>query len=143
MAQSTNEEVPRPTAERLRDLDHKFWTWCWYGFGKIVRGELWEAVDGLHVMRTRALVPLIAWAAGAPTEGYRRLEQKADARLLARLGRTAAPPDRPALYGALQEAMALYAALRAPLLAELGIQVDGEAERVLRDAVAEHWAART
>ena len=36
---------PRPSAEDVAELN-QFWTWCWYAFGKIERGELWEALDG-------------------------------------------------------------------------------------------------
>jgi hypothetical protein len=42
---------PRPSAEHLAELNQKFWTWCWYAIGKIERGELWEALDGLHTAR--------------------------------------------------------------------------------------------
>jgi hypothetical protein len=40
-----------PSAEDLAELNQKFWTWCWCAFGKIERGELWEALDGLHTAR--------------------------------------------------------------------------------------------
>ena len=30
-----------PTLEVLVELDQKFWTWCWYVFGKVSRVELW------------------------------------------------------------------------------------------------------
>jgi predicted nucleotidyltransferase len=49
----------QPTPEELLDLNQKVWIWCWYVFGKIVRGELWEALDGLHSIRSLVLVPLL------------------------------------------------------------------------------------
>ena len=143
LAQSADVEMPGPSPERLLDLDQKFWTWCWYTFGKIVRGELWEAVDGLHTMRSRALVQLIAWNAGAPSEGYRRLEQKADQRLQGRLAGTLAPPQRSPLYAALRASMDLYVGLRGPLYARLAIGTKEESERALRAAIEEHWESGT
>jgi predicted nucleotidyltransferase len=52
---------PRPSAEELTELNQKFWTWCWYAFGKIERGELWEALDGLHSIRRIKSKPLACW----------------------------------------------------------------------------------
>lgn len=60
-----------PTLEALVELEQKFWTWCWYVFSKISRGELWEALDGLHAIRSLALLPLLDRAAERPHEGYR------------------------------------------------------------------------
>src|SRR5215204_4747505 len=34
-----------PASDELFELDQWFWTLCWYAFGKIMRGELWEALD--------------------------------------------------------------------------------------------------
>ena len=73
LSQSEGLAPPPPTTEALLDLNQKFWTWCWYVFGKIVRGELWEALDGIHSIRSLALVPLLDWAAERPHEGYRRV----------------------------------------------------------------------
>jgi hypothetical protein len=71
---------PRPSAEGLSELNQKFWTWCWYAFGKLVRGELWEALDGINSIRSLALVPLLDCAAERPHEGYQRLGRKTDPR---------------------------------------------------------------
>ncbi len=48
---------PPPSIETLEALHNKFWTWCWHVFGKIARGELWEALDGVHAIRS------LAWGA--------------------------------------------------------------------------------
>jgi hypothetical protein len=52
VARSQGLAPPQPTTEELLDLNQKFWTWCWYVFGKIERGELWEALDGIHAIRS-------------------------------------------------------------------------------------------
>jgi hypothetical protein len=129
-----------PRAEEVRALEQKFWPWCWYAFGKLMRGELWEAVDAVHIIRTRLLVPLIAWGAGRRPEGYRRLEQQADAAVLGRLAATVAPPERAPLYAALQAAIDLYGTLRTPVFARYGVQTDASAEATVRQAIVRHWA---
>ena len=58
VARSEGLAPAQPTTEELLELNQKFCIWCWYVFGKIVRGALWEALDGLHSIRILALVPL-------------------------------------------------------------------------------------
>jgi hypothetical protein len=82
-----------PDAGALLELYQRFFTQSWYVFAKIMRGELWEALDGLHDIRSPALVPLLDWAAGWPQAGHRRLEGKVD-------------PET--LYAALRAEMDLY-----------------------------------
>jgi predicted nucleotidyltransferase len=53
--------------------------WLWYSYTKAARGEVFEAIDALDTLRKLALVPLLLHRAGAPLEGYRRLERKLDA----------------------------------------------------------------
>jgi predicted nucleotidyltransferase len=88
VARSEGYAQPPPSPEALQELNQKFWTLCWYVFGKIARGELWEALDGLHDIRSLALVPLLDQAAGRPHEGYRRLEGKLDPETASRLEAT-------------------------------------------------------
>ena len=57
-------------------------TWTWYALGKVARGELLEAVDGMDVLRGRAVLPLWQDATGLAREGYRRAERRFPAGLL-------------------------------------------------------------
>lgn len=142
LAHSEGLAPPRPTTEELLDLNQKFWTWCWYVFGKIVRGELWEALDGLHSIRSLALVPMLDWAAERPHEGYRRLERKTDAEAAARLMVTAAAVQPEALYAALQAEMELFRSLRAVLFDRYGLTFDRTPEQVLESMMSRQWVAR-
>jgi predicted nucleotidyltransferase len=132
----------RPSAEGLLELNQKFWTWCWYAFGKIERGELWEALDGLHSIRGRALVPLLDWTAEKPHEGYRRLERKTDPEQASRLLATVAPMQPQALYAALIAEVELFRKLRALALERYGLTIDPRPEEVLESEMSRRWAAR-
>jgi len=142
VARSVGLAPPQPSTEELLDLNQKVWTWCWYVFGKIMRSELWEALDGLHSMRSLALVPLLDWLAERPHEGYRRLERKTDATTTSRLMATVAPVQPEALYAALQAEMELFRILRAMVFDRYGLTFDPTPEEVLESEMRRRWAAR-
>jgi hypothetical protein len=133
---------PRPRAEDLSELNQKFWTWCWYAFGKIERGELWEALDGLHSIRSLALVPLLDWTAERPHEGYRRLERKTNQEQASRLLATVAPLRARPLHAALRAEVELFRELRAAVLDRYGLIIDPAPEEVLESEMSRRWAAR-
>ncbi|MGO3128237.1 MAG: hypothetical protein ACTIJY_09210 [Luteimonas sp.] len=58
-------------------LEKRFWTWIHYGVTKVLRGELFEAIDLITFLRGRVLGPLILEAVGAAPTGVRRLETAA------------------------------------------------------------------
>lgn len=133
---------PPPSGETLEALHNKFWTWCWYVFGKIARGELWEALDGVRDIRILGLVPLLEWDAGRPQEGSRRLESRVDARWLARLAATISPPDATALYGALKVEIELFRELQARVYPRYQVAVDDRGSRSIEHAIELAWQTR-
>src|SRR5207302_1183736 len=64
------------------------------------RGELWEALDGVHAIRSLALVPLLEWDAGKAPEGARRLESRVSDGVQTRLAATVCGLDAVGLFGA-------------------------------------------
>jgi len=130
----------RPAPEVLVELDQKFWTWCWYVFGKILRGELWEALDGLHTIRSLALVPLLDRAAGRPHEGYRRLERKLEPRTSSLLTATVASLQPGMLYAALQAEIALFRELRAIVFDRYGLTFDPKPGEIIEEEISRRWA---
>jgi predicted nucleotidyltransferase len=133
--------APVPLAlEVLAELDQKFWTWCWYVFGKIVRGELWEALDGLHTIRSLALLSLLDLAAERPHEGYRRLERKLDPRTSGLLAATVASLQPGALYAALQAEIALFRELRAIVFDRYELTFDPEPGEIIEKEMSRRWA---
>jgi predicted nucleotidyltransferase len=141
VARSEGLEPPPPKPEELRELNQKFWTLCWYVFGKIVRGELWEALDGLHNIRSLALVPLLDWAAKRPHDGYRRLEGKLNARTAPLLGATLSPLEPEALYAALRAEVELFRSLRAEVSGRHGSGFDPASEEALEAEMGRLWAS--
>jgi predicted nucleotidyltransferase len=69
LARSRNLAPPTPSSEEPLELDKRFWTLCWYTFGKIMRGDLWEALAAIHTIRSDTLLPMLDWTAGRPHEG--------------------------------------------------------------------------
>ena len=128
-----------PSREELEDLNQRFWTWCWYVFGKIMRGELWEAADGIHSIRSLALVPLLDWMAERRHEGYRRLENKVDRETASRLRATVAPPQAEALYAALQAEISLFCDLRAIVFERYGTTFGAVPEEAVKDGIGRRW----
>ena len=132
----------RPEQRELLVLNQKFWTLCWYVFGKIMRGELWEALDAIHAIRSDVLLPLLDWTAGSRHEGYRRLERKLDPETAARLAATLARLETGALYEALQAAIALFRALREPVFDLSGLTYEPAVEEVIQVEMSRRWAER-
>jgi RimJ/RimL family protein N-acetyltransferase len=92
-------------------IDDRFWIWVHYVAGKIARGELFEALDGLAFLRGRVLGPLALERAGARPSGVRRIERDApDAARL--LQATVAVYDPADSVRALRACIELYRALR-------------------------------
>ena len=138
-SQSAELSPDQPPRERVLSLNQKFWTWCWYVFGKIKRGELWEALDGIDSIRSLAILPMLDWAAGKPQIGYRRLESKLDARLAEKLSASVATLQPESLYAALQVEMALFSDLRDEVSARYKLEHDPVSEKVLSDMIIQHW----
>jgi hypothetical protein len=134
--------APPPSPEMLDALYNKFWTWCWYVFGKIARGELWEALDGVHTIRSLALVPLAEWDAGSTREGHRRIESRLSADVRMRLAATVSSLDATALYTVLQSEIDLFRDLQARVWPRYSVPFDETTGRVIREAIRSAWARR-
>jgi predicted nucleotidyltransferase len=130
---------PPPSVEALEALHNKFWTWCWYVFGKIARGELWEALDGLHTIRSLALVTVAEWDAGSLQEGHRRLESRLNDQVRARLAATVSTLDPAALYSALQAEIGVFHDLQASVWPRYRVAVDEAPGRIIQEAIRRAW----
>ena len=100
---------PMPEPQWIED---RFWTWIHYGCARAARGELFEVLDLLALLRGRVLGPLALQQAGAQPNGVRRLEQRVPD-VAAALAATATPCEPRALLRALRHCVAAYRELRA------------------------------
>lgn len=93
-------------------IEARFWIWAHYIADKIERGEIFEALDGLTLLRAAALAPLAFLRAGAHATGVRRVEDRLPA-FATDLQRTVGGVDAAACAGVLEAAIELYTELRA------------------------------
>ncbi|TAJ50169.1 MAG: nucleotidyltransferase domain-containing protein [Herbiconiux sp.] len=102
--------VEHPGAEESVDaqwIEDRFWVWVHYAAAKLGRGELFEVIDMLALMRSAALGPLAAVRAGIDPRGVRRLESAAP-RDSDELRATVSRHDRKEAGEALRAAVRLY-----------------------------------
>jgi Streptomycin adenylyltransferase len=120
-------------AADLRWLEDRIWTWSWYIQTKVLRGELYEALDGLQYVRDQVLFRLLAFHRGVRPAGGRRAEALVGAYADA-FGRTVSVAlERGAVLDALRAETDLYLELAEPLLMRHGVDPSiGAREVVLR-----------
>jgi hypothetical protein len=100
----------------------------------VIRGELFEALDGIQYVRDRVLFRLLAMREGVAHAGSRRAEARMGD-LRERFDRTAARADRPELMAALVETVALYDDLAVPLFEHHGVRPASRARATVRAAL--------
>lgn len=117
-------EIDRSTpTHRVLDLEwieRRVWTWFWYLQSKILRGELYEAIDGLAWLRATVLFPLLGATRGKPVAGTRRVEGLLED-LAGDFAASSAGPEPDEVMNALRAMATLYKRLADPLLEAAGI----------------------
>ncbi len=124
MTSATTAVWPSPDGQWIED---RFWVWVHYGATKIGRGELFECLELLTLLRSAALGPLIARDHAQRPQGVRRLERYAP-ELVDPLAATVGDHSRPGCTAALRAAVDLDRALRASTGAH-GLEARAQAER--------------
>jgi predicted nucleotidyltransferase len=119
-------------AAGVRWLEARIWTWSWYIQSKVLRGELYEALDGVQYVRDQVLFRLLAFHGERRPAGGRRAEtvvgEHGDA--FARTVPTSLDPA--SILAALREEIDLYRRLADPLLERHGIDTAEARAVVLR-----------
>lgn len=121
-------------AAGARWMEARIWTWSWYIQSKILRGELYEALDGLQYVRDQVLFRLLAFHGERRPAGGRRAEA-----VVGDLGDAFARTvprslDAASVLAALREEIDLYRGLADPLLERHGIEA-AEARTVVQRAL--------
>lgn len=92
-------------------IEDRFWVWVHYVAVKIGRGELFEAVEGLGMLRSAAIAPLAVLGRTGRPAGVRRLETLVP-ELVPDLRATVAAADREDCLRALKVSIDLYRTVR-------------------------------
>ena len=124
-----NEPVEAAGAD-LAWMEARMWTWVWYTHSKILRGELYEALDALQYLRSNVLFALLAESAGMKPYGSRRAEQHVGA-LDPLFARTVPALERRQVMDALRATVEIYMKLADPLLERKRLERDGDARAVV------------
>jgi predicted nucleotidyltransferase len=111
-------------------IEARMWTWVWYTHSKILRGELYEALDALQYLRGNVLFALLAETAGRRPYGSRRAEQHVG-ELGPLFARTVPPLEQDPVMDALRATVELYLKLADPLLEQRGVERDEDARAVV------------
>lgn len=98
----------------LQWIEDRFWVWLHYGAQRLRQGEIFETIDLLSFLRSRALAPLIMWKQGVPGRGV-RLVEKYGGEYLSSLRATVPIYDAHSCELSLREAAKLYVDLRETL----------------------------
>ena len=130
-----------PSAATLLALNQRFWTFAWYIFGKIVRGELWEALSALDGTRNLILLPMHGWLNEYVQEGCRRLENKLGI-YQSQFAATVAALEPESLYTSLQAEINLFIELRDALFARHSLRCESEPENSIKSEILRQWEAR-
>ena len=119
----------------LRWIEDRMWTWCWYIQSKILRGELYEALDGLQYVRDQVLFRLVAFERGTRPAGARSVEDALGDREGAFAHTIPHAHAAGAALSALRAEIDLYLDLGSPLFAHHGVSTNEEARAVVRHAL--------
>ena len=111
LARALGASPPAYPAPQPQWIEDRFWTWLHYLAGKLARGELFEVLDGLGLLRARVFGPLLLERRGAQPNGVRRLEASAP-EAVDRLRSVVALHDARDCARALRAAIGLYRELR-------------------------------
>ena len=111
-------------------FEARMWTWVWYTHSKVLRGELYEALDALQYLRGNVLFALLAESAGVKPYGSRRAEQHVG-ELGSLFARTVPALERDTVMDALRATVELYLKLADPLLEQRGLKRDEDAREVV------------
>ena len=135
-------QPPELAWEQLNTLNQKFWGWVAYTFGKILRGELWEALDNIAWIRNEALLVMLAWTQNAQYEGHRRLEAKLDDHLATLFNESLCSREPESLHAALTAEVRIFRELRSRLSAQVAETFDERPEKEIMSELEALWAAR-
>ncbi|HEV7781061.1 MAG TPA: nucleotidyltransferase domain-containing protein [Chitinophagaceae bacterium] len=100
---------PQPDPQWIED---RFWTWVQYIAAKAARGEYFECIDGLGMIRSLVLAPLLQLKNKNPPRGLRKVEMQLPSADLEDLKTTIPEHSKEAVISALENSIRIYRSLR-------------------------------
>jgi hypothetical protein len=119
MYSKTKSTWPQPDPQWIED---RFWTWVHYVATKLARGEYFECVDALGMIRGWVLAPLLQLKNKNQPRGLRKLEQQLPAADLGQLVGTVAQPNKDSVINALENSITIYRSVRPLVSANILLQ---------------------
>lgn len=119
MYSKTKSTWPQPDPQWIED---RFWTWVHYVATKAARGEYFECIDALGMIRGWVLAPLLQLKNKNQPRGLRKLEQQLPAADLGQLVGTVAQPNKDSVINALENSIAIYRSVRPFISANILLQ---------------------
>jgi hypothetical protein len=110
---------PQPDPQWIED---RFWTWVHYIAGKAARGEYFECIDGLGMIRSWVLAPLLQLKNKNQPRGLRKVEMQLPADDLELIKGTLAEHNKASVIQALENSISLYRSLRPLVSATILLQ---------------------
>jgi hypothetical protein len=122
-------------AANVQWMEARIWTWSWYIQSKVLRGELYEALDGLQYVRDQVRFRLLAFGRGHRPASGRRAEAVVGDRADAFTRTVPVSLDAAAVMEALRAEIDLYRQLADPLLSRYGVDLAADARAVVLRAL--------
>ena len=117
-------------AADLRWIEERVCTWSWYIETKVLRGELYEALDALQYLRDNVLFKVLALQREERPSAARRVEARTGV-WTNQFAETVPVLSRESTMNALQAIMALYQVLADPLLDRYELEISAKARQAV------------
>ena len=132
-------KIDNINVNEINKINQKFWTWVFYVFGKIIRGELWTAFDYINFIRKMAIIPLIYYKLNIKNEGYRYLNKKIDNELNQELIKTIPILNKNSLYVALMKEVEIFNNIKNEINNKSKLSFDSVKEQCFLEELKNIW----
>lgn len=122
--------IPHWRQPDLQWIEDRFWTWVHYVITKLGRGEYFECIDALGMIRAWVLAPLLQLKNGNVPRGLRKLEMQLAPTDLESLQSTIPSYSKTSIITAMENSIRIYRSLRASFPKSIVLQNQAEEKAV-------------
>lgn len=124
--------------QHIIELNQKFWIWCWYTFGMILRGNVWQALDSINIIRHIIILPMLWVLNYIDVPSYRDVTQL-PYNVDQLMKDTISQVEIVSLYAALRHEINLFLQLRNNACKKYDIVIDKEPEQLVLNEITIRW----